>query len=333
MNDSLGYCNVCSHPRQIVYCSLNWCDTEEVNVAYRLVNNTKTDCQFTCQPHSLYTLDVNYHRHYITVFIKPSLNHCLHQTLTVSLSSSNPHNVTVFIKPSLHHCLHQTLTTSLSSSNPHYTTVFIKPSLHHCLHQTLTTSLFEQYVIYAELMDQYGQFLEDTSNHQHGVMLSNVATRYNKITRYMILYVLKLLNIDLNHPGARPLLVNGALSIKCTTKSFTRCAVDLTLESTINAEAASHSTGITAFTQSEEARHCKMVTQSARSVITGQLFDMSDLKKNEDSSQQLSKHLIKRDNEDLDKVKNYMEETFYPFDGRSQDTNLSCLTTGKAASI
>ncbi len=33
---------------------------------------------------------------------------------------------------------------------------------------------FEQSVIYAELMDQYEQFTEETSNHQHGVMFSNV---------------------------------------------------------------------------------------------------------------------------------------------------------------
>ncbi len=80
----------------------------------------------------------------------------------------------------------------------------------------------------------------------------------------MILYVLKLLNIDLTHPGAWTLPVNGALSIKCTNKPFTRCAVDLTLESIINADAASRSTGITAFTQSEEPKHCWMVTQSAQ---------------------------------------------------------------------
>ncbi len=124
-----------------------------------------------------------------------------------------------------------------------------------------------------------------------------------------------------------------ALSIKCTSKSFTRYAVDLTLEYTINADATSRYTGITAFTQSEEARHHNMVIQSARSVITGELFDMADLKKNEDSSQELSKHLIKRDNEYLDKVKNHMEETLNIFDSRSQDTNLYCLTTMKAASF
>ncbi len=34
--------------------------------------------------------------------------------------------------------------------------------------------MFEQSVIYAELMDKYEQFSEDISNHQHGVMFSNV---------------------------------------------------------------------------------------------------------------------------------------------------------------
>ncbi len=38
-----------------------------------------------------------------------------------------------------------------------------------------------------------------------------MATGHNKIIRYMILYVLKLLNIDLTHPGVQSLLVNGAL--------------------------------------------------------------------------------------------------------------------------
>ncbi len=41
---------------------------------------------------------------------------------------------------------------------------------------------FEQSVFYAELMDQYDQFSEDISNHQHGVMFSNVATGHHKIT-------------------------------------------------------------------------------------------------------------------------------------------------------
>ncbi len=75
--------------------------------------------------------------------------------------------------------------------------------------------------------------------------------------------------------------MNGALSIKCTNKSFTKC--HLTLESIIIVDAASCSTGITAFTQSEEARHCWMVIQSARSIITGDLFEMAGLKNNEDS--------------------------------------------------
>ncbi len=38
-----------------------------------------------------------------------------------------------------------------------------------------------------------------------------MATGHNKIIRYMILYVLKLFNIDLTYPDTWFLLVNGAL--------------------------------------------------------------------------------------------------------------------------
>ncbi len=127
---------------------------------------------------------------------------------------------------------------------------------------------FEKSAIYAELMDQlqYEQFSEDTRNHQHdatatylllyidlvetylffsrAVCTNNLdlfiyalfrmcdifmATGHTNYIRYMILYVFKLLNIDLTHPSALALLVNGALSIKHTNKPFTRCAVDVTL--------------------------------------------------------------------------------------------------------
>ncbi len=39
--------------------------------------------------------------------------------------------------------------------------------------------------------------------------------------RYMVLYILKQLNIDVTHPGARDILQAGAFSIRHTKKSFT----------------------------------------------------------------------------------------------------------------
>ncbi len=120
---------------------------------------------------------------------------------------------------------------------------------------------FEKSAIYAEVMDQYEQFSKDTRNHQHdatamylllyidlvatylffsrAVRTNNLdlfmyalfrlcdifmATGHNIYTRYTLLYVHKLLDIDLTHLGVRTLLVNRALSIKQTNKPFTWCA-------------------------------------------------------------------------------------------------------------
>ncbi len=103
----------------------------------------------------------------------------------------------------------------------------------------------------------------------------------------MVRYHLNLLNIDYTHPGVHENLVAGALSIKRTKKPFTRNAVDLTLEQTVNADAASRLTGISAFTSSSEARKRWMVTHASRSAITGHLMEMAD------SSAELNGHRIK----------------------------------------
>jgi len=50
------------------------------------------------------------------------------------------------------------------------------------------------------------------------------------------------------------MLENGGLAVKMTTKVFARTPVDLTLEQTSNADAASRLTGIAAFSQSVGTR-------------------------------------------------------------------------------
>jgi len=50
------------------------------------------------------------------------------------------------------------------------------------------------------------------------------------------------------------MLENGDLAVKMTTKFFARAPVDLTLEQTVNADAASRLTGIAAFSQLVGAR-------------------------------------------------------------------------------
>jgi len=46
------------------------------------------------------------------------------------------------------------------------------------------------------------------------------------------------------HPGIEEMFENGAISVRRTNKKFSATAIDITLEQTINADAASSSSGI-----------------------------------------------------------------------------------------
>ena len=115
--------------------------------------------------------------------------------------------------------------------------------------------------------------------------------------RWMVKYSHNLINMDSSHPGVRSALEGGALSIRRSDKGFSRNAVDITLEQTINADAASRSTGITAFTNSESARKRWMITRSARSSVLSHLFTVAGMKSQEDTSNTLRSQPITRDNE------------------------------------
>ena len=103
------------------------------------------------------------------------------------------------------------------------------------------------------------------------------ATNYHNYGRWMTFYVLELLNIDTSHPGLRPTLENGSFSVRQTKSSSARSPVELTLEQTVNKDAASRQTGISSFTQSESARRRWMITRSMRSQIFGEVMNQVGL--------------------------------------------------------
>jgi hypothetical protein len=149
--------------------------------------------------------------------------------------------------------------------------------------------------------------------------------------RWMVRYYLNLVNIDMTHPGMRQVLENGALSIRRTNKPFSRTPVDMTLEQTINADAASRQTGIAAFATSDSARRQWMVTRSARSAIVGALLMKADLKSLEDTSKELKPYRMLKDNADLKKLQECIKSRMNPFE-LEPNGNLYCLTTGKNVS-
>ena len=71
---------------------------------------------------------------------------------------------------------------------------------------------------------------------------------------WMVKYNLNLLNAEETQPGITEVQEKSGLTIRRTSKSFSRCPMDLTLEQTVNADAASFLTGIAAFTKSIRAR-------------------------------------------------------------------------------
>ena len=73
--------------------------------------------------------------------------------------------------------------------------------------------------------------------------------------RWMAKYQLNLLNMDETHPGLRDILEAEGFAVRRTNHSFSRCPVDLTLEQTVNADAASRQTGIIHATNNFGARY------------------------------------------------------------------------------
>ena len=153
-------------------------------------------------------------------------------------------------------------------------------------------------------------------------------SRHN-YARWMVRYYLNLANVDTSHPGLRNVLENGAFTVNRTGKPFSRTATDLTLEQSVNADAASRLTGISSFTTSATARRRWLITRSARSAIIGSLLEKTGLKSPDEGMKDLKVHRIIKDNEDMNKVLDTITAHMDPFHMETDD-NLYCLSTGKS---
>ena len=90
------------------------------------------------------------------------------------------------------------------------------------------------------------------------------STNHVNYSRWLSKFQLDLLNIDDTHPGLRDILEDGVFSVRRTPHQFSRCPVDLTLEQTVNADAASRQTGLVLATNNYCARLRWMLTKSSR---------------------------------------------------------------------
>lgn len=81
-----------------------------------------------------------------------------------------------------------------------------------------------------------------------------VAAGLHNYAKWITLYNLNLINMDHSHPGLKEILNQGAMTIGRTQQAFARNDIDLTLEQTVNLDAASRLTGIASLKQNISAR-------------------------------------------------------------------------------
>jgi hypothetical protein len=72
-----------------------------------------------------------------------------------------------------------------------------------------------------------------------------------------------------------------------------------------------------------------MITHSVRTVIIGKLFEKAGIKPVDSSIQKNKRFRIKRDQEDLNKIKQGILDTLNPFESKFADNDLYYFSTGK----
>ena len=157
------------------------------------------------------------------------------------------------------------------------------------------------------------------------------ACNKSNYSHWMTMYVMHLLNIDRSHPGLHEILGKGALSVRRSQNQFSRNPVDMTLEQTINQDAASRMTGISAFQQSIAAKNRWTMTRSARSTVVSALMEKAGLKKVEDVNKDLRPSRIKKDHGDVQCLVTAIKGTCDPFKEQQRE-DLYSISTGKAVS-
>ena len=127
---------------------------------------------------------------------------------------------------------------------------------------------------------------------------------------------------------------NGCFALKRTSKPFSRLPIDLTLEQTINADAACQRSGISALTNSISARQRWAQSHSIRVTVISKVFEeMGLIARNEDVTEELKSHRMKQNSRDLEKLIHSVAETMNPFSLLVVKEHLCNIATGKSAQV
>ena len=150
--------------------------------------------------------------------------------------------------------------------------------------------------------------------------------------RWLIRFLDSLMRLDQTHPLLYRDFCKGLFAIRRTKKPFSGSPIDLTLEQTVNGDAASEKLGITHLTNSISARQKWSLSHSLRITIVSDLLEKLLITKKEDVTGELKPCRVKRDNADLKNIKEGIIDTMNPFNKEVNPEYIFNLGSGKAAS-
>lgn len=147
--------------------------------------------------------------------------------------------------------------------------------------------------------------------------------------RWCVKYYDNLQNVEETHPGLEEDFKAGCFGIKRTDKSFSRIPIDLTLEQTINADAAKRLSGIAHFTNSIAARQRWAKSHSIRAALISHVLDVCGLRYLQDITADLQPNRIKIFEKQLAHFIDILEINCNPFNPDLNKDNLYNIASGK----
>jgi hypothetical protein len=148
----------------------------------------------------------------------------------------------------------------------------------------------QYYMMYVKLIDYYlllNTSIRTSNFEMYKTALFFVSNQPN-YARYLVRYLDNLRKVDETHPGLRVNFEKGS------KKPFSKQPIDLTLEQTINADAANKLTGISHITNSISARQRWCRSHTIRSTIISHTMKQTGLNKVQDVRADLKNSRIKK---------------------------------------
>ena len=161
--------------------------------------------------------------------------------------------------------------------------------------------------------------------------LTNIffALNHPSYARWLVKHYDSVLKLNETHPEVYREFKQGWFAIRRTEKLFSSTAIDLTLEQTVNAEAARQHLGLLSITNSISARQCWAESHYLRTSIVSTLLEHLGMTKKDDISQHIKPNRIKKTNASVRQVLHVLREMVNPLE-MAEESPLFNIVTGKS---